>query len=101
MNFSNKKQVVRDIIEKVIIKERRTVEVWCHISLQQLVTASTVNVGYEPIGRELHHTTPTYEPIDFPFQFNFKLPDPRKMRIILERDGLGRIIHSKPPEFRI
>ena len=51
MNFSNKKQVVRDKIEKVIIKERRTVEVWCHISLPQLVTASTVNVGYEPIGR--------------------------------------------------
>ena len=51
MNFSNKKQVIRDIIEKVIIKERRSVEVWCHISLPQLVTASTVNVGYEPIRR--------------------------------------------------
>lgn len=50
MNFSNKKQIVRDIIEKVIIKERRTVEVWCHILLPQLITASTVNVGYEPIG---------------------------------------------------
>ena len=48
--------------------------------------------------REAHHATTTNDPIDFPFQFSFKLPDPRKMRIIMARDSLGRIIHSKPPE---
>ena len=51
MNFSNKKQVVRDIIEKVIIKERREVEVLCHIPLPQLSLTSTEKLGHEPISR--------------------------------------------------
>ena len=51
MNFSNKKQVVRDIIEKVIIKERREVEVLCHIPLPQLSLTSAHKLGHEPISR--------------------------------------------------
>ncbi len=45
-----------------------------------------------------YSTITTNNPIDFPFQFSFKLPDPRKERIIWQRDVLGRIIHSKAPE---
>lgn len=47
---------------------------------------------------EAHPATTTNDPVDFPFQFSFKLPNPRKERIIWERDVLGRIIHSKPQE---
>jgi len=50
LDFYDKKNFIRDIIEKVIIKERREVEVLCHIPLPQLITAFTINVGYEPIG---------------------------------------------------
>lgn len=42
-----------------------------------------------------HFSSSAYNPIDFPFQFNFKLSDPRKERIILVRNYLGKIIHSK------
>jgi len=31
------------------------------------------------------------------FKLYFKLPDPVKARIILERDKLGRIVQSKTP----
>jgi hypothetical protein len=47
--------------------------------------------------REVHVTTPTNNFLEFPFQFSFKLPDPRKSRIIVSRDSLGRIISSKSP----
>ncbi len=47
-------------------------------------------LGYEPTSRNSHYTIPTLE-----FKFNFILPDPNKSRIILERDKLGRIVHSK------
>lgn len=33
------------------------------------------------------------------FYFSFHLPNPRKERIIVERDELGRIVHSQPPQF--
>jgi len=32
------------------------------------------------------------------FKFKFRLPKPRKARKIIERDWLGRIVHSKPPK---
>ena len=31
-----------------------------------------------------------------PFEIRVKLPKPRKERIITERDGWGRIVHSAP-----
>lgn len=31
------------------------------------------------------------------FHFSFHSPNPRKERIIVERDELGKIIHSKSP----
>lgn len=50
LDFSNKLQVVRDIIGKVLIKERSEVEVWAHIPLQ--FQLATQKLGYEPIGRD-------------------------------------------------
>lgn len=44
LDFDNKFQVIRDIIDKVIIKGRREVEVWCHIPIQQ----AALNMGYGP-----------------------------------------------------
>jgi hypothetical protein len=32
------------------------------------------------------------------FKFNFKLPEPRKRRIIAKGDEYGRIVRSIPPE---
>lgn len=73
LDFSNKLQVVRDIIGRVIIKERSEVEVWAHIPLQYQL--ATQKLGHEPIRRNRSYTVPTLE-----FKFNFKLPEPRKMR---------------------
>jgi len=50
-------------------------------------------LGYEPMSRNRCFTAPTLE-----FKFNFKLPKPRKERIIAQRDEFGRILHSQPPE---
>lgn len=52
LDFSNKKNLIRDIIEKIVIKERSLVEVWTHISLPQLVLTSTEKLGHEPISRD-------------------------------------------------
>ncbi len=49
LDFSNKIQVVRDIIGRVVIKERSEVEVWAHIPLKTL--PATEKLGYELIGR--------------------------------------------------
>ena len=46
LDFSNKFQLVQDIIGKVIIKERRKVEIWTHIPLY------TLKLGHEPICRD-------------------------------------------------
>ncbi len=50
LDFYNKKNLIRDIIEKIIIKERSEVEVLCHIPLPQLALTSTEKLGHEPIG---------------------------------------------------
>lgn len=52
LDFYNKKNLIRDIIEKVIIKERSEVEVLCHIPLPQLSLTSAHKLGHEPIGRD-------------------------------------------------
>lgn len=49
-------------------------------------------MGYEFTSRDSSYATPHLE-----FKFSFKLPDPRKERIIVERDEFGRIVHSKAP----
>jgi len=49
LDFSNKIQVVRDIIGRVTIKERSEVEVCAHIPLE--FQLATQKLGYEPIGR--------------------------------------------------
>jgi len=48
LDFSNKIQVIRDIIGKVVIKERSEVEICAHIPLQ--FQLATQKLGYEPIG---------------------------------------------------
>jgi|GEM_PF-5736912 len=45
--------------------------------------------------RDRLSTTPTFELL--PFVLTSPLPKPRKERIIVQRDELGRIVHSKPP----
>ncbi|MFZ3301357.1 MAG: hypothetical protein WA152_01435 [Microgenomates group bacterium] len=38
---------------------------------------------------DFHFTVPTFD-----FYFKFKLPEPKKSRLIIERDSLGRIVSS-------
>ena len=52
LELYDKKNFIRDIIEKVIIKERSEVEVLCHIPLPQLSLTSTEKLGHEPISRD-------------------------------------------------
>lgn len=52
LKLYDKKNFIRDIIEKIIIKERSEVEVLCHIPLPQLSLTSTEKLGHEPIGRD-------------------------------------------------
>jgi len=52
LELYDKKNFIRDIIEKVIIKERREVEVLCHIPLPQLALTSAEKLGHEPISRD-------------------------------------------------
>jgi len=43
--------------------------------------------------RDGQHTIPIFK-----FELKYKLPDPRKSRIIAKRDEFGRIITSRTPE---
>lgn len=54
------------------------------------------NIKFELKGREMQYTIPTIE-----YRFRFDPPKPNKERLIVQRDALGRIIHSKPPELRV
>lgn len=102
----DKKRVVDDIIDKVIIKERSEVEVWGHLTLPTL----TDNMAYGPERRDSEHENkllgsnnqlepePTFsEDKVIPFQFTVKMPSPRYHPMILQRDEKGRIINSKFP----
>ena len=62
-------------------------------------------LGYEPTSRNTNYTAPYLErsekykvPLYLDFSFIFIAPKPRYERIISQRDGLGRIIHSRPPQ---
>ncbi len=92
LSFTPKQRIIRKVVDTVI-SDQKIMRVRGYLPIKE-----AQNVKFRSEGRELHHATPTYEPIDFPFQYNFKLPDPRKARIKLERDALGRIIHSNSPE---
>jgi hypothetical protein len=46
LDLVNKKQVIRDIINRCIVKGGNTVEVWGHLPL------FAVNMGYESISRD-------------------------------------------------
>jgi len=50
------------------------------------------DVKFETECRDSLFTNPTFD-----FYFKVAVPKARKDRIILERDMLGRIIHSQPP----
>jgi len=45
--------------------------------------------------------TKHFEANVLPFELKFRLPKLRKSGIIFERDELGRIIHSKPPQINL
>jgi len=49
LDLNNKKQVVRDIIDRIVVKERRRVEVWINIPLPVLSEDKPLKLGYEPI----------------------------------------------------
>lgn len=51
IDFNDKHKVVRDVIDKITIKERSGVEVWAHIPLP-----SIQKLGYEPISRNCRVT---------------------------------------------
>lgn len=97
LDLSNKLQVIRDIIGKVVIKERSEVEVICHISLTQLSLTSAEKLEHEPISRDSWNRNRHFEANYIPFELKFRLPPLRKWRIISERDELGKIISSSAP----
>lgn len=53
LDFNDKHKVIKDVVDKVIIKERSGVEVWAHIPLSILPTQK---LGYEHIGRNCRVT---------------------------------------------
>lgn len=88
MDLSNKFQTVKDIIDEVIISERRGIEVYGHIPLP------IQKLGYETECGNSQDTTR----LSLPFEFKIKLPSPRIARQIIERDRLGRIQVTVTPE---
>lgn len=101
LDLSNKLQIVKDIIDRVIFSERSGIEVWGHIPL------AIQKLGYETERRNSlignrHFVSPLLvnSPSDpkMPFELIISLPKPRYERNIIARDSFGRIIHSKPPQ---
>jgi hypothetical protein len=86
---------------KKIIKEIRRVNSICidysrKPNFQNFEYPLWYNYTHECFSRDMHYGFPTLQ-----FRFSFILPNPRKQRLIVERDAFGRIIHSKPPSIQL
>jgi len=91
MMSGDKKLLIHDIIDKVIINDESGVEVFAHLA------ASTQKVGYGTEYRD-SRVTGTTNRLSFPFQFRFTLPKSRKDREIILRNHLGQIVMSRVPQ---
>ncbi|MCX6782923.1 MAG: hypothetical protein NTZ20_02930 [Candidatus Levybacteria bacterium] len=73
----------------------------------RLFLLSTLNTTYEFIrrnsqsGNQLNNLASNEVEYRIPYELIIELPKPRYERNILERDSLGRIIHSAPTPERI
>lgn len=54
-------------------------------------------MGYEPEGWDSWNGNKQFEAVYIPFELKFRLPKLRKWRKIVERDEIGRIVHSVTP----
>lgn len=81
LDFSNKIQVIRDIIDKIILKGGREAEVLGHIPI------TTAKMAYEPIGRD-SGVAKRWKVI--PFQLTFKTPSRSSCRVSLHNNRTKR-----------
>ncbi len=60
----------------------------------------TVKYPHVSFNWDTHFTVPTFDRVvsQIDFKFNFKMPPANKVRVILERDSKGRIVHSQPQQ---
>jgi|GEM_PF-2948388 hypothetical protein len=89
---NNKKEVIRDIIDKIIIKKDNKVEVCGRISLKR----PQEGLKSCHASRHLNGVIPTIE-----FEFYCLVPKPRTRRIIVERDKLSRIVQANSPSLTL
>lgn len=83
------------IIDKVTIFDEGKVRVEGH------VPQFAQYMGYELTSRDSGVRTNHFEDNYIPFELKFRLPKLRKWRIISQRDELGRIVQSSPPQVDI
>ncbi len=87
LDTNDKKGVIRDVIDKVIVRADNQVEVCGHIPLNR----PHKGLASRHEDRDSQHTIPLFETT-----FWFVAPEPRIARRITERDRLGRIVRAGP-----
>lgn len=96
MSPSNQKKLISHIIKKVVVYDKE-VEVTVHIPVpSSSLCKLTKKVELYATDRHPQSLIPTIE-----FDFYCYLPNPRITRLITQRDGRGRIVHSKPPRLKV
>jgi len=96
LNFNEKKVIVSGIINKVIATQK-DVQVYGAFGLNEIyVKLFTEDRHRQDATRPHYPITNTNFP-SIPFEFTVQLPPPRKQRLIIQRDFLGRIENSVPP----
>jgi len=89
LSFEAKRRIILKVVD-TIIGQQRLLRVRGYLPIQEI---QNVKLWSECRHKQRRKTY-------LQFQFRFHPPNPRKERIIVERDILGRIVHSKPPQFK-
>jgi site-specific DNA recombinase len=91
LNFKERQYAIRQIVDSVVT-DGVSATVEGSISLDIPKENTKNNYEQNSIHRDLHHAIPTLK-----FKFSFIAPPPRKERLIVGRDQLGRITRSETP----
>jgi len=92
-DFGSKRAILTKFVDKIVAdQEYMSVSGYIPFPLRK----EAQNVGFEFECRNRQFTLPTFK-----FELRYKLPDPRKSRIIAKRDEFGRIVTSRPPDMAV
>jgi len=87
LDFDHKRAIIRELVDKIVATQQE-VAVYGYLPI-----VKEENVNFWSECRHLNYTVPLFQ-----FTFSFQLPRPRKDRLIVLRNELGRILKAETPK---